>query len=36
MTVKTVENHLGRAYQKLGINSRELLAQALREPEPVA
>jgi DNA-binding CsgD family transcriptional regulator len=30
VTAKTVENHLGRVYHKLGIHSRERLAQALR------
>jgi DNA-binding CsgD family transcriptional regulator len=29
VTAKTVENHLGRVYQKLGIHSREALAGAL-------
>lgn len=29
VTPKTVENHLGRAYTKLGISTREALAQAL-------
>jgi DNA-binding CsgD family transcriptional regulator len=29
VTAKTVENHLGRIYQKLGIHSRERLADAL-------
>ena len=32
VTSKTVENHLGRVYQKLGIHSRERLAGALRDP----
>jgi DNA-binding CsgD family transcriptional regulator len=30
VTAKTVENHLGRVYQKLGIHSRDRLADALR------
>lgn len=29
ITAKTVENHLGRVYQKLGIHSRERIADAL-------
>jgi DNA-binding CsgD family transcriptional regulator len=29
VTTKTVETHLGHAYQKLDINSRHQLAQAL-------
>jgi len=29
VTAKTVEQHLGRAYRKLGINSRRHLAAAL-------
>jgi DNA-binding CsgD family transcriptional regulator len=29
VTAKTVENHLGRAYRKLGISSRRELAAAL-------
>ena len=33
VTRKTVENHLGRIYPKLGIHTRELLPQALQEPE---
>ena len=32
ITAKTVENHLGRVYNKLGINSRDALADALVEP----
>jgi DNA-binding CsgD family transcriptional regulator len=31
VTKKTVETHLGKAYRKLGINSRTQLAAALRE-----
>ena len=31
VTAKTVENHLGRVYQKLGIHSRRQLADALRD-----
>ena len=31
VTAKTVENHLGRVYQKLGIHSRRQLAAALRD-----
>ena len=34
VTAKTVENHLGRVYQKLGIHSRERLAQALSQSHP--
>ena len=30
VTAKTVENHLGRVYQKLGIHSRDKLAAALQ------
>ena len=30
VTSKTVENHLGRVYQKLGIHSRDAIADALR------
>jgi DNA-binding CsgD family transcriptional regulator len=33
ITVRTVENHLSRAYRKLGIGSREELADAL-DPDP--
>jgi DNA-binding CsgD family transcriptional regulator len=29
VTSKTVENHLGRVYQKLGIHSRDAIADAL-------
>ena len=29
ITAKTVENHLGRVYAKLGIGSRKAIAQAL-------
>ena len=29
ITAKTVENHLGRVYGKLGIRSRKAIAQAL-------
>jgi DNA-binding CsgD family transcriptional regulator len=29
ITAKTVENHLGRVYQKLGIHSRDGIADAL-------
>ncbi|HEX8087196.1 MAG TPA: AAA family ATPase [Solirubrobacteraceae bacterium] len=36
VTIKTVENHLARAYQKLGIKSRGELPQALGTPQPVA
>ncbi len=36
VTSKTVENHLGRAYQKLGIHSRERLVDALRDPHTPA
>jgi DNA-binding CsgD family transcriptional regulator len=32
VTVKTVETHLGRAYNKLGISSRKEIAAALAEP----
>lgn len=35
VTAKTVENHLGRAYGKLGIRSRDELAAALGEPQLV-
>jgi DNA-binding CsgD family transcriptional regulator len=31
VTAKTVENHLGRVYQKLGVHSRDAIADALRE-----
>jgi DNA-binding CsgD family transcriptional regulator len=31
VTSKTVENHLGRVYQKLGIHSRDEVADALRD-----
>ena len=31
ITAKTVENHLGRVYQKLGIHSRERIADAMRD-----
>lgn len=34
VTVKTVENHLGHGYNKLGIRSRSELPAALEEPEP--
>ena len=34
LTAKTVENHLGRVYQKLGIHSREKLREALRANDP--
>ena len=30
VTAKTVENHLGRAYRKLGVSAREELEDALR------
>jgi DNA-binding CsgD family transcriptional regulator len=30
VTIKTVENHLGRAYTKLGISGRDELAAALQ------
>ncbi len=33
VTAKTVENHLGRVYIKLGINSRGQLSRALDEPD---
>ena len=33
VTAKTVENHLGRVYQKLGIHSRDEVADALRKDE---
>jgi len=33
VTPKTVENHLGRAYGKLGIGSREALADVLGTPK---
>ncbi len=36
VTIKTVENHLARAYQKLGIHSRDALPGALDSPQPVA
>jgi DNA-binding CsgD family transcriptional regulator len=32
VTVRTVEGHLAHAYQKLGIGSREQLAEALSAP----
>ena len=35
VTIKTVENHLARAYQKLGINSRAALPDALGSVQPV-
>ena len=31
VTAKTVENHLGRVYQKLGIHSRDAIADALQD-----
>jgi DNA-binding CsgD family transcriptional regulator len=31
VTAKTVENHLGRVYQKLGIHSRDAIADALTD-----
>ena len=31
VTAKTVENHLGRVYQKLGIHSRDVIADALAD-----
>jgi DNA-binding CsgD family transcriptional regulator len=34
VTPKTVENHLGRAYVKLGISSREALGGLLGDPHP--
>ena len=36
VTAKTVENHLGRVYVKLGINSRGQLAEALGSGAPAA
>jgi DNA-binding CsgD family transcriptional regulator len=36
VTIKTVENHLARAYQKLGIKSRDALPAALGSPAAVA
>jgi DNA-binding CsgD family transcriptional regulator len=35
VTIKTVENHLARAYQKLGIRSRDALPEALGTPAAV-
>jgi len=34
VTAKTVENHLGRAYRKLGVTSREELGETLAAPTP--
>jgi DNA-binding NarL/FixJ family response regulator len=34
VTMRTVEVHLTRAYQKLGISSREKLPAALGQDEP--
>ncbi|WP_269782092.1 LuxR C-terminal-related transcriptional regulator [Nocardioides sp. R-C-SC26] len=34
LSVRTVENHLSRAYDKLGVRSRHELTQALRPPSP--
>jgi DNA-binding NarL/FixJ family response regulator len=37
LSVRTVENRLHRAYQKLGLSHRRELAEALRDhPEPAA
>jgi DNA-binding CsgD family transcriptional regulator len=36
VTRKTVEKHLGNAYRKLGVNSREALAMKLSEQEEEA
>jgi DNA-binding CsgD family transcriptional regulator len=36
VTSKTVENHLGRVYQKLGIHSRDAITDALRPADPSA
>ncbi len=33
ITPKTVENHLGRSYAKLGITSRRLLLRARQHPQ---
>ncbi|GAB3856521.1 helix-turn-helix domain-containing protein [Dactylosporangium cerinum] len=33
LSVRTVENHLQRAYEKLGIRQRGQLADALQHPE---
>lgn len=33
VTAKTVENHLGRVYHKLGIQSRRQLAEALADTQ---
>ena len=35
VTSKTVENHLGRVYQKLGIHSRDAIVDALRAAGPL-
>ena len=36
VTRKTVESHLGHVYQKLDINSRDQLREALRQPAPTS
>jgi DNA-binding CsgD family transcriptional regulator len=36
VTAKTVENHLGHVYQKLGVSGRESLAGALEREQPSA
>jgi DNA-binding CsgD family transcriptional regulator len=34
VTAKTVENHLGHIYQKLGVPGRDSLARALEHEHP--